>query len=139
MKVLAQLAFDGCCREAFHYYERILSGKIVVMNTFGENEDRELPPGSSPGALEQIRFAELQIDDCSILGNDLPDGSFKQMQGFNIALHTHSVSEARRVFDAFAEGGHVSTPLTEVSWARLFGMVTDRFGVPWLILALHDS
>lgn len=139
MKVMAQLAFDGSCREAFQHYERVLEGKITVLNTFEGNEARELPPGSSSGAPEQVRFAELQLGDCSIFGNDVPDGSFERVRGFNIALHTDSVSEARRVFDSFAEGGHVSTPLTEVSWARLFGMVTDRFGVPWLILALHDE
>lgn len=139
MKVMAQLAFNGSCRQAFELYEAVLNGKITVMNTFGGNEDRELPPGSSAGAPEHVRFAELQIGDYSILGNDVPEGHFKEMQGFNIALHTRSVSEARRVFDSLAEGGRVSTPLTEVSWARRFGMVTDRCGVPWLVLAVHDE
>lgn len=134
MKIMTQLAFDGSCRQAFEHYERVLKGKIAVMNTFGGNEDKPLPPGSSAAALERIRFAELHVGDQAILGNDLPDGQFKVMQGFNVTIHTESTVEARRIFDGLAEGGS----LAKVDWAALFGMVTDRFGVPWLVLALND-
>ena len=58
------------------------------------------------------------------------------MRGFNVALHTRSVAEATRIFDSLAQGGKVSTPLTEVAWAARFGQLVDRFGAPWLILAL---
>jgi PhnB protein len=54
-------------------------------------------------------------------------------------LLTDSVDDARRIFAGLAEGGEVTTPLSEVDWASLFGMVVDRFGVPWLILALNEE
>jgi PhnB protein len=60
------------------------------------------------------------------------------MQGFNVALHSRGAAEARRIFDGLSEGGKVTTPLAPVDWAALFGMVTDRFGVPWLVLALGE-
>ena len=71
MQVMTQLAFKGQCREAFELYERVLSGKITVMNTFG-GSDAKLPPGSTASAPDQIRFAELQVGGYAILGNDVP-------------------------------------------------------------------
>ena len=70
MKVMYQLAFKGQCREAFEFYEKVLDGKITVMNTFGAS-DAKLPPGSTASAPDHIRFAELQIGTHSILGNEI--------------------------------------------------------------------
>ena len=134
MKVMVQLAFNGQCRQAFEQYEKVLLGKITVMNTFGGNEAK-LPPGSVAAVPDQIRFAEIQVGDYAILGNDLRAQDFKTMQGFNIALHVKDAAEAKRVFDGLADDGHIDTPLSKVDWSPAFGMVTDRFGVPWLILA----
>jgi PhnB protein len=136
MKLMLQLAFNGQCREAFQEYERILGGKITVMNAFAGTEDADLPAGCSPLSPGQIRFAELRVGDWALLGNDVPAESYEPMRGFSVALHADSVAEVRRVFSALAVGGQVSVPLSEVAWSPSFGMVTDRFGVPWLILAL---
>ena len=134
MQVMTQLAFKGQCREAFEHYEKVLGGKIAVMNTFS-GSDVKLPPGSTASAPDEIRFAELQMGDFAILGNDVPEREFRPMQGFNIALHVKTATEARRIFKAFSEGGQIVTPLSEVAWSSAFGIVTDRFGTPWLILA----
>lgn len=138
MKIMAQLAFDGTCRQAFEYYEKVLDGKITVMNSLGDTKDVPLPPGSKPSAPEHIRFAQLQIGEAALLGNDVPHDEFEAMRGFNIALHTNSVSEATRIFDALAQGGKVSAALTEMPWAARFGQLVDQFGVPWLILAVRE-
>lgn len=135
MQVMTQLAFNGHCREAFELYEKVLGGKITVMNSFG-GSNVKLPPGSTASAPEQIRFAELQIGDYAILGNDVPAAEYRPMQGFNIALHLKTAAETRRIFDAFSQDGHVVTPLSDVAWSSAFGIVTDRFGTPWLILAM---
>ena len=105
------------------------------MNTFG-GSDAKLPPGSTASTPDQIRFAELQVGDYSILGNDVPEQDYKPMQGFNIALHVRTANEARRTFNALSDGGNVVTPLSEVAWSSAFGIVTDRFGTPWLVQAL---
>ena len=139
MKVMAQLAFNGNCRQAFEHYEKVLKGKITVMNALGDTQDVPLPPGSKPSAPEHIRFAQLQAsEDWALLGNDVPPDEFKPMRGFNIALHSRSVAEATRIFDGLAEGGQVLAPLTRMPWAARFGQLVDRFGVPWLVLALAD-
>lgn len=108
MQVMTQLAFNGQCREAFEMYEKVLGGKIAVMNTFGDS-DAKLPPGSTAPALNQIRFAELQVGNYAILGNDVPEGKYRPMQGFNITLHLKTADEARRIFKAFSKGGHIVT------------------------------
>jgi PhnB protein len=133
-----QLAFAGKCREAFEFYANLLDGEITVMNTFGGN-DAKLPPGSEAGPDDQIRFAEVKFQNSFLRGNDVPADSFVPMRGFSISLHTESAEDARRIFGGLAEGGEISTDLTKVDWADLFGMVVDRFGVPWLILALSDG
>jgi PhnB protein len=138
MKVMAQLAFNGNCRQAFEYYEKVLYGKITVMNALGDTPDVPLPPGSKPSAPEHIRFAELQVGDWALLGNDMPPDEFEPMRGFNMALHAQSVAEATRIFNALAEDGKVTVPLTPVTWAPRFGQLVDRFGTPWLILALAE-
>lgn len=135
MQIMTQLAFLGQCRQAFEYYEKVLGGKIAVMNTFGGN-DAQLPPGSTAAAPDQIRFAELKVGDFAILGNDVPENEYVPMRGFHIALHVRTGAEARRIFDAFSDGGKVDTMLGEVAWSSAFGIVTDQFGTPWLILAM---
>jgi PhnB protein len=137
MNIAPQLAFAGQCRQAFEFYTQLLGGKIVVMNPFGGNEDRALPPGSTAGEADQIRFAEIRIGGSVLRGNDIPKDQFTPMRGFNVSLHIEKAADARRIFDALSEGGKVSTPLSKVDWAAQFGMVTDRFGVPWLILGLE--
>ena len=135
MQFMTQLASGGQCRQAFEFYETVLSGRISVMNTFG-NSAAKLPQGSTASAPDQIRFAELQVGDFAILGNDVPQDDFAPMQGFHIALHLKTGDEARRMFEALSDGGQVETPLSEVAWSSAFGTLTDRFGAPWLILAL---
>lgn len=138
MDLAPQLAFNGQCREAFEYYAKLLGGRITVMNTFGGNEKRELPPGSIAGPAEKVRFAEIRFGNSSLRGNDVGDDQFTPMEGFNVSLHVKSTDEAVRIFKGLADGGDVKTALVEVDWAKRFGMVVDRFGVPWLILALES-
>ncbi|HEV2505304.1 MAG TPA: VOC family protein [Mesorhizobium sp.] len=142
MNIAPQLAFAGECRQAFEFYARLMGGVITVMNTFGGNEDKALPPGSTAAAADQVRFAELSLGHSVLRGNDVPADQHSPMQGFNVSLHIEGADEARRIFAALSEGGTVTTPLAEVDWADLvdlvdlFGMVTDKFGVPWLVLAV---
>ncbi|WP_255910518.1 VOC family protein [Tahibacter harae] len=136
MRILSQLAFNGTCRQAFAYYESVLKGKVVVMNAHGDSRDIPLPPGSRASAPEHIRFAELHVGEWALLGNDVPAEDYEPMRGFNVALHADSVEEAQRIFNALAQGGEIRAPLTQMPWAARFGQLVDRFGTPWLILAL---
>ncbi|RDZ28164.1 VOC family protein [Lysobacter silvisoli] len=138
LKVMAQLAFDGDCRQAFEWYAEVFDGEIAVMNSLGGTPGVPLPPGSKSAAPEYIRYAEVRLGDSVLLGNDVPADEFRPMQGFNVALHARSVTEATRLFEALAEGGRVQAPLTRMPWAPRFGQLVDRYGTPWLILALDE-
>ncbi|WP_054313356.1 VOC family protein [Mesorhizobium sp. 1M-11] len=136
MNLAPQLTFPGRCREAFQFYAELFGGEVTVINTFGGNEDRKLPPGSVPAPPEYVRFAEIKFGQNVLRGNDLNEEQFVPMIGFSISLHLNDADEAKRIFDSLSLGGNTTSPLGEVDWAKLFGQVTDRFGVPWLILAL---
>ena len=71
MNLAPQLAFAGDCRQAFAFYAKLLGGEVTVMNTFGDNEDRELPPGSVAAAAEQIRFAEVGFGQSALSNSSL--------------------------------------------------------------------
>ena len=135
MQVMIQLAFNGQCRAAFGYYAKVLHGEIRVMNSLGATQDIPLPPGSKSGKPELIHFAQLAIGDQMLQGNDVPVADFEEMRGFNVALHVNDAAEARRIVDEFALEGEINTPLSDVAWSSAFGIVRDKFGVPWLILA----
>lgn len=82
---------------------------------------------------DMIMHAWLQVDDQASMGCDAPPVFQKPMSGFSVSFHTTDVAEARRMFDALAEGGTAPMPFRESFWSPGFGMVTDRFGTPWLV------
>jgi PhnB protein len=68
-----------------------------------------------------------------LMGADLPSDRYEKPQGFSLSLHIPRTRDAERVFGALAEDGTVVFPLSPTFWAARFGMLVDRFGIPWLI------
>lgn len=134
MDIFPQLEFNGQCEEAFERYANLFGGKIAAMNKLGATRDVPLPPGSTGEDPEMVRFAELQIGEAKLRGNDLPPDQYHPPRGFNLSMHFEKADEARRIFASLSEGGAVSVEPARVAWAEFFGMVTDRFAIPWIIL-----
>jgi PhnB protein len=130
MKVIPHLTFDGQCEAAFRFYEQCLGGRIVTMLRW-----RESPmAGEAPaGAAERILHATLEIGDAAITGADALPGKYDRPQGFFVLLNADSIAAAERVFQALSDEGSVRMPLQQTFWAARFGMLVDRFGVPWEI------
>jgi PhnB protein len=127
----AYLSFDGNAAEAMRFYEKTLGGTMQMMMTMGEAPGAEQFP---PGAEKCIMHASLAYGDGMLMASDtMPGQAYEGMKGFGVALTIETVAEARRVFDAFADGGTVTMPFEKIFWVEGFGMVTDRFGTPWLI------
>jgi PhnB protein len=128
----AYLGFDGTCAEAMHFYERVLGGKIEMMMTNGESPMRDQMP---PGNEDRVMHARLAIDGGVIMAGDAMGGCepYQGMKGFSLTLSYASAGEAKPVFDALSEGGMITMPLQASFWAESFGMLTDRFGTPWII------
>ena len=72
-------------------------------------------------------------DGNALLGADVLPEQFEQPQGFCVLAALRNAAEARRVFDALADGGSVRMPLHQTFWSPSFGVVVNRFGTPWEI------
>ncbi|HEY0887454.1 MAG TPA: VOC family protein [Ramlibacter sp.] len=125
------LFFDGTCAEAMRFYERTLGGKLEMMMTYGQSPDPQQCP---PGSQDRIMHANLIIDGRNLMASDTPAGQAGGMSGFSLSLAYQSADEARRIFDKLAEGGKVTMPVSKTFWAEAFGMLTDRFGTPWMVM-----
>ena len=130
MKLVSYLNFNGQCAEAFRFYERVLGGKIVGIMTHGET-----PIGDSvaPEWRDRVMHAHLEIGDQVLFGSDSPPEYFQKPQGMYVSIHVDDANEAERIFYALAENGSVEMPIQQTFWASRFGMLTDQFGIPWMI------
>jgi PhnB protein len=125
------LFFDGTCSEAMRFYERTLGGKMEMMMTYAESPE---PMKGPPGSEKRIMHASLMIDGRRLMASDTPPGQpHSAMSGFALSLNYPKPDEAKRIFNALAEGGTVIMPIAKTFWAEAFGMVNDRFGTPWMV------
>ena len=126
----AYLNFDGNCAEAMRFYEGILGGKLDIM-TFGQSPMCDQMP---PDAGDRVMHARLAVDGGVLMASDaMPGQPYSGLKGCGLALTFPQVADARRAFDALAEGGRVDMPMDKTFWAEAFGMVVDRYGLLWLI------
>lgn len=129
MKVVANIDFDGDCREAFTTYAGILGGEIRAMISH-----RDMP-GMSEGVpedhLDRIIHAWIDIGDQGLMGQDMQD--FSGRYGYSVTISADSVDEARRMFEELSDGGTVIMPFGAQPWSQGFGLTMDRFGVTWVI------
>ena len=130
MQVNPYLAFDGTCAQAFKFYETALGGTILMMMRLGESP---MAAQATPETRDQIMHASMQVGNATIMGGDAPAGMFSAPQGFSVSLGIDDEAEAERVFTNLSEGATIKMPLQETFWAKRFGMLVDRFGIPWMI------
>ena len=130
MQLNPYLIFDGTCETAFRFYEQALGGRIAAMMTYAETPMAAQTPPDMRGRIVHVR---LVVGDTVLMGSDAPAERYEKPQGFSVALGIGEPEEAERVFAALAAGGTVTMPIQETFWARRFGMLTDRFGTPWMI------
>ncbi|MGH7061151.1 MAG: VOC family protein [Stellaceae bacterium] len=130
MKLNPYLTFNGTCEAAFKFYETCLGGKIGFMMKNGQSPMADQTP---PERRDQVMHARLMLGDQVLMGSDAPPDRYEPAKGFTVTLSVDEPAEADRVFNALSEEATVTMPIQETFWARRFGMLTDRFGVPWMI------
>ena len=101
-----------------------------MVMTYGESPLAERTP---PGFHGRILHATLVSGDQRLTGGDALPESYQKPQGFAVLLNIDDAGEAERIFGMLAENGVVQMPLVQTIWARRFGMLVDRFGIPWMI------
>ena len=133
MAIRPYLAFAGNCRDAFTRYQQILGGELVLLSTADAPPEAGPPPeGTNPDA---IMHAALMSGDNLLRGADDSSGSFDgKVHGMCVNCALSDPGEAKRVFDALAEGGEVQLPIGETFFSPAFGMCIDRFGIPWMVM-----
>jgi len=127
------LFFDGNCAEAMRFYERVTGGKIAAMMKYSDSPVPQDPAHIGPGNDDRIMHAMLVIDGRNLMASDTPKGQGKPMQGFSLSLYYDTPEQGKKIFDMFADGGQVTMPFGPTFWAKGFGMVTDKFGTPWMV------
>ena len=125
------LSFNGQCEAAFKLYERCLGGKIEFIMPYESRPAGEYAVPAGWG--KKILHATLRVGDQVLQGADTPPDRYQKPQGFSLTLCLQDPAEAERIFKALAEGGTVEMPLQETFWAVRFGVLVDRFNVPWTV------
>ncbi|HEY4145940.1 VOC family protein [Pinirhizobacter sp.] len=131
MKLDPYVFFSGTCEAAINDYQRILGGDIVMMSRYSEAPDAG---EMAPEAKNLIMHARLVVDGQTLMASDAhPSMPNNGNHGFSLALTFAEIDKAERVFNALADGGNVIMPLQKTFWSERFGMLTDRYGIEWMI------
>jgi PhnB protein len=129
-KLDTYLFFDGTCAEAMRFYEKVLGGKLEAMMKVGQAPI----DGEKARDPDKIIHAHLLLDGRAILASDwLAPTPFPGNHGFSVSLSCKTVEQVHRVWDALGQGGTITMPLEKTFWTEAFGMLVDRFGIPWMI------
>lgn len=130
MFLCTYLNFNGQCEAAFKFYERALGGKIENLVYYEGTPAAEQVP---PDWRKKILHARMQVGDTVLMASDTTADHFSKPQGFSVTLQLKDPSEAERIFRELAEGGSVQLPIQKTFWSERFGMLVDKFGIPWMV------
>jgi PhnB protein len=126
------LFFGGNCRPAFTRYQEIFGGELTLL-TMKDVPGEEEPPADK---ADLIIHAALTIGPELLMASDDPmSDDFGPVQGMMVTYDAADAGDAKRVFDALAEGGSVTQELVPTFFSEAFGMCVDRFGTPWMVVA----
>ncbi|MFN0102677.1 MAG: VOC family protein [Bryobacteraceae bacterium] len=122
------IAFKGNCRQAIEFYKTALGADVLFIQTVGES------PMSDMGPAANIMHCTIKIGDSTIMMCDDPSPEPAAGDGnISLAIGLNDTERARQLFDHLADGGSVVMPLEKTYWAEAFGIVTDKFGVKWMV------
>lgn len=133
MPIEPYLMFNGCCEEAIAFYRQALGAEVVMLMRYRESPDPP-PPGMLPaGSDDKVMHATLRIGDANLMCSDGLNSGTREFKGISLSHTLPDEAAARRTFDALGAGGHVDMPIGRTFWSPCFGMLTDKFGVSWMI------
>jgi PhnB protein len=130
MNLSPYLNFNGTCAEAFKFYAQCFGGTIEFSQTFGESPMKDQAPADWQG---KVMHATLRIGQQILHGSDTLPSQYATPQGISLSVGAVPPAEGERIFNALATGGTVGLPFQKTFWSPGFGMLVDRFGVPWMV------
>ena len=133
MQIETYLTFNGQCEEALNFYQQALGGRIAALMRYEGTpmDGKELPADWK----KKVMHARFEVEGAALMASDgMPGAPAPQYGGFSVSLYVPKDPErARKAFDALAAGGQVRMPFGPPFWGGHFGMLVDRFGVPWMV------
>ncbi|MDO9412144.1 MAG: VOC family protein [Pseudolabrys sp.] len=132
MKISPYLMFDGRTEEAIEFYKKNLGATVSMLMRF-----KEAPPEANcdPSSYEKIMHAAFEIGGNQIMASDGDCSGKGEFKGISLTINLKDEAEADRLFNALGDGGQVQMPLSPTFFAKKFGMVADKFGVNWMVVA----
>ena len=126
------LFFDGRCEEAIEFYRKTVGAEqLMLMRYKDAPAEAKAQQCGPPGSENRVMHARLRIGDSTIMLSDGPCSG--KYDGFSLSLVAPSAADAERSFAALSEGGKVEMPMAKTFFSPAFGMLTDRFGVKWMV------
>ena len=135
MQVQSYLFFNGRCEEAIEFYKKALGAKVEMMMRFKESPEPPQPGMVPLGSENKIMHSCFRIGDTAVMASDGCADGRPVFQGFALSLTAKNDADADRLFAALSDGGKVQQPLIKTFFASRFGMVADKFGVGWMVIA----
>jgi PhnB protein len=135
VQVQPYLFFEGRCEEAIEFYRKALDAKVDVVMRY-----KEAPP--APGMKmppDKVMHAAFKVGETQVLASDGNCSGKPSFQGISLTVSARDDAHAKRVFSALAEGGKVTQPLTKTFFSSNFGMLNDKFGVGWMVVAPQEG
>jgi len=130
MEMNPYLSFKGQCEAAFKFYEQCLGGQIGAIFRYTGTPLADQVPADWG---DKVMHGSLKLGEQVLMGGDVAPEHYEEPKGFSLALAIKSTTDAERIFHEMVKGGRVVVPLEKTFWAVRFGMLVDRFGIPWLI------
>lgn len=139
MVVQPYLMFDGRCEEAVEFYKKALGAEVMMLMRFKDAPEK--PPESRlpPGSDNKVMHASLRIGETVVMASDGHCSGKANFSGFSLSVALSDEAAAERVFAALGAGGTVQMPLTKTFFSPKFGMVSDKFGVSWMVIVMTDA
>ena len=133
MHIEPYLFFEGRCAEAVEFYRDALGAEVTMLMRYKDSPEPAPPGKLPPGSEDKVMHASLRIGDTTVMASDGLCQGPPRFQGFSLSITVPDETRAGTMFAALADRGHVQMPLGKTFWSQRFGMVTDRFGVGWMI------
>ena len=133
MQIQPYLFFEGRCEEAAEFYRRALGAEVTMLMRNKDSPEAPPPGTLPPGSENKVMHMSLKIGDTTVLASDGHCSGKPAFEGCSLSLTAKDDAEAERAFAALADGGEVRMPLGKTFFSSRFGMLADRFGVPWMV------
>jgi PhnB protein len=124
--------FGGRCEEALEFYKTALGAQVDFLMRYKESPEPPPPGRVPPGFENKIMHATFRIGSNILMASDGCEENMK-FDGFSLAISVATEAEAKSAFNALSADGKVDMPLTKTFWSPCFGMLTDKFGMSWMV------